>query len=262
MNSKNASSLLPRLGVNIDHIATLRQLRGTPYPSLLEAAHAVENAGAQQITVHLREDRRHIQTDDVVQLKKNLKVPLNLEMAVAESVVQIAEEIKPTWACLVPEKREELTTEGGLDLFQNQDRVQKVTNRLQKAGIQVSLFIEPDVKVVELAQKMGVQAVELHTGKFADLSRSLNDNRNDSRVFQSELERIHQAAGVGKELGLHVHAGHGLDDQNVRVLTQLGKGPTSILIEEYNIGHFIVCRAAMVGLERAVREMLSALWAP
>ena len=241
----------PRLGVNIDHIATLRQLRGTPYPNLIEAAQAVQEAEADQITVHLREDRRHIQDQDVQQLKKTLQIPLNLEMSVAPEIVEFAIEIQPTWACLVPERREELTTEGGLDLERNHSRIRSVINDLKKVGIYVSLFVEPKQEAMVQSLELGAHAVELHTGTYA--------NDGASSV---ELKKIEGAAREGRRLGLKVHAGHGLDYQNVRPLIDLRDESGATLIEEYNIGHSIICRAAMVGLKTAVREMRSAVIAP
>jgi pyridoxine 5-phosphate synthase len=244
----NKASTAPRLGVNIDHIATLRQLRGTKYPDILEAARLVEKAGAHQITVHLREDRRHIQDADVTLLRAKLNIPLNLEMAIAEPIVKFALKTKPDWACLVPEKRQEVTTEGGLDLKKNKKRIAQVIARLKKAKIKVSLFIEPTSEAVRLSHELGADAVELHTGRFC------------IKNTPSELKRILTAAQTGVDLGIAVHAGHGLDYENVRQLTVLG-APTPF-IKEYNIGHSIVCRAAIVGLERAVREMLSSITAP
>ncbi len=247
--------LVPRLGVNIDHIATLRQLRGTPYPDILEAARTVEKAGAQQITVHLREDRRHIQDADVIALKKNLKIDLNLEMSLSPEIVKIALRIKPTWVCLVPEKREEVTTEGGLDLKKNQKKISKLIRDFKKKKIRVSLFVEPDLKVIQLASELGADAVELHTGRYC-MGMQKAFGAKSASTAKKELERIREAARLGKNLGIHVNAGHGFDYQNVRPVVALD------LIEEYNIGHAIVCRAAIVGLDRAVREMLSAIQAP
>lgn len=252
---KSTPWLMPRLGVNIDHIATLRQLRGTPYPNLLEAARIVEKAGAHQITVHLREDRRHIQDADVFDLKKHLKIDLNLEMSMSPEIVKIAHRVRPDWVCLVPEKRQEVTTEGGLDVKKYRSRISKLVRDFQKKGIKVSLFVEPDVKVVEWSHDLGANAVELHTGKYC-MGMQNAFGKKSSQVSKIEFERIQDAAIVGRELGIHVHAGHGFDSQNVRKIVSLD------IIEEYNIGHSIVCRAAMVGLDQAVREILSAIQAP
>jgi pyridoxine 5-phosphate synthase len=252
---------LPRLGVNIDHVATLRQLRGTPYPDLVEAARICEEAGAHQITVHLREDRRHIQDDDVKRLRASLKVPLNLEMAVSPGILKFATKIGPDWACLVPEKRAEVTTEGGLALEKNKRKISKTIDALQKSGAKVSLFIEPEPKSVKLARELGADAVELHTGQFCMAAQGAFGGRSAKRA-SLELERIRKASVQGRKIGIHVHAGHGFDFENVRTVAALEDERGEALIEEYNIGHAIVCRAAMVGLERAVREMLAAILAP
>ena len=247
----------PRLGVNIDHIATLRQLRGTPYPSLLEAAQIVEKAGADQITVHLREDRRHIQDQDVKQLRATLKIPLNLEMAVSPEMVRFAMRIRPDWVCLVPEKRQEVTTEGGLDVEKNQKKIAAAITQLKKVGIQVSCFIEPSLKSVKFSSAVGADAVEFHTGKYCTAAQ-----KSSQAQTQRELERLRKAAVLAREIGIHPHAGHGFDYENVRPVVELEASQHVPLIEEYNIGHAIVCRAALVGLERAVREMISAIQAP
>ena len=252
--------MIPKLGVNIDHIATLRQLRGTPYPSLLEAAALVEKAGANQITVHLREDRRHIQDDDVKALRSSLHVPLNLEMACTDAMVKFANRVHPEWACLVPEKRREVTTEGGLDVAKNKRRVGVTIEKLKKAGIRVSCFVEPSLQAVKFSKQLGADAVEFHTGRFCMAAQGALGARSKT-LFKSELERIRTAAVAARKAGLLVHAGHGFDYENVRPVVELEhEGAT--LIEEYNIGHSIVCRAALVGLERAVREMLAAIQAP
>jgi pyridoxine 5-phosphate synthase len=249
---------IPRLGVNIDHIATLRQLRGTPYPDLLEAARLAEAGGAEQITVHLREDRRHIQDDDVKRLRSALNVALNLEMAATDEMVRFATRIRPDWACIVPEKRREVTTEGGLDVAKGKKRIASVAMRLKKAGIRVSLFIEPSPQAVQLSGECGADAVEFHTGRYCLATQS---PKGASRA-KTELERIRKAALAARKAGIHPHAGHGFDYENVRPVVELEDGSRSPLIEEYNIGHAIVCRAALVGLERAVREMVSAIAAP
>lgn len=258
---KQSKHSVPRLGVNIDHVATLRQLRGTPYPSIVEAARIVEAAGGEQITVHLREDRRHIHDQDVVDLKKCLKIPLNLEMAVTEPMTKFALKIKPAWACLVPEKRAEVTTEGGLALEKNSKKIEKCIQRLKKAGIRVSLFVEPSASAMKLSAKLGADAVELHTGRFCLAAQGAFGKTSKKRE-QTELKRIETAALLGKKLGLHVHAGHGFDYSNVRKVTDLLDESGAPLIEEYNIGHAIVCRAAIVGMDQAVKEMVSAIQAP
>lgn len=253
--------MLARLGVNIDHIATLRQLRGTPYPDLIEAARICEASGADQITVHLREDRRHIQDRDVKELRAALKVPLNLEMAATDAMVRFAARTRPDWSCLVPEKRNEVTTEGGLDVRKGKKRLVQAVSRLRKAGIRVSLFVEPSVEAMRLSREIGADAVELHTGRFCLAAQGALGARS-VKAAGAELERIRKAAEEALRLGLQIHAGHGFDYENVRRVAELettGRGP---LIEEFNIGHAIVCRAAIVGLERAVREMVSAIRAP
>jgi pyridoxine 5-phosphate synthase len=250
---------LPRLGVNIDHIATLRQLRGTPYPSLLEAAKIVEAAGGAQITVHLREDRRHIQDEDVRALRKALRIPLNLEMAATDAMTKFALKIKPEWDCIVPEKRAEVTTEGGLALEKNGRRIGQTVARLKKSGIKVSLFVEPSLKAMRLSAKLGADAVELHTGRYCLATQSGSGGKKRVAL---EFARIQEAGELARSLGLHVHAGHGFDYENVRPVAELVDAEKRPLIEEYNIGHAIVCRAAIVGLERAVKEMVSAILAP
>jgi len=256
--------MLPLLGVNIDHIATLRQLRGTPYPDILEAARRVEAAGGDQITVHLREDRRHIQDADVKLLRAELKIPLNLEMGATEEMVRIATRVRPDWSCLVPEKRQEVTTEGGLDLAKNKKRIGSAIEKLKRAGIQVSLFIEPSVQVVKLSHELGADAVELHTGRYCLATQHKDGARMKKRVA-SELARIEKAALAARKFGIRAHAGHGFDYENVRPVAALEvqrDGKRIPLIEEYNIGHAIVCRAALVGMTQAVREMISSIRAP
>jgi pyridoxine 5-phosphate synthase len=249
-----------KLGVNIDHIATLRQLRGTPYPDMLEAARLVEKAGADQITVHLREDRRHIQDADVKLLRAKLEIALNLEMAATEAMQKFAIKTRPEWVCLVPEKRQEVTTEGGLDLAKNRKRVAPIIARLKKAGIRVSCFIEPSPAAVKLSAELGSDAVEFHTGRFCLATQK--SGAAAKKQAAAELTRIEKAAELARELGVHAHAGHGFDYENVRPVAALLSQDGQPLIEEYNIGHAIVCRAAMVGLERAVREMIASIRAP
>ncbi|MDA1165647.1 MAG: pyridoxine 5'-phosphate synthase [Planctomycetota bacterium] len=232
---------MPRLGVNIDHIATVRQARLTIEPDPVWAASLAELGGADGITIHLREDRRHIQDRDVRILRDTVQVKLNLEMATAEEIVQIALQTKPGQVTLVPEKRLEVTTEGGLDVIGNRERVGAVVKQLQDAGIEVSLFIDPDVNQIEVSRELGVSAVELHTGCFADAeSESEQDH---------ELRKLQVAGAAVIERGMLLHMGHGLTYRNVTPVARI-KGTC-----ELNIGHSIIARAVLVGLERAVREM-------
>jgi len=233
------------LGVNVDHVATLRQARGVDYPDPVEAALVAEAAGADGITVHLREDRRHIQERDVEELRRRLRIKLNLEMAVTDAVVAFALRIRPADACLVPERREELTTEGGLDIVRHAPRVRGAVERLVGAGIRVSLFIDPDEAQLRASADAGAPAVELHTGDYA--------NARAPAAAARELERLRAAARIAARLGLEVHAGHGLTVANV--------GPVAAIAEivELNIGHSIVARAVLVGMAAAVREMKDAI---
>ena len=233
---------MKRLGVNIDHIATLRQARRTRYPDPVAAASLCELAGAHQITVHLREDRRHIQDRDLKLLRLMVQTELNLEMAATPDMVKIAYEVKPDRVTLVPERREELTTEGGLDVQNNRDRLRKVVQSLRDADIAVSLFIDPDVDQVRAAHRIDAQAVEIHTGKYCD-ARTPKDRR-------AELQRVVDAARSAGKLELEVAAGHGLNYHNVREVAAIAE------IIEFNIGHAIIAQALFVGLDRAVRDML------
>jgi pyridoxine 5-phosphate synthase len=205
--------------------------------------------------VHLREDRRHIQDADVYALKKNLGISLNLEMAMSPEIEKIAHKVKPDWVCLVPEKRKEVTTEGGLDVHKYKKPLAKMIEKFAKKNIRVSLFVEPDLKVVDLARALGADAVELHTGKYCNGTQNFYGAKS-KKIAETEFKRIAEAARRCHELGIHAHAGHGFDVGNVRKVVALD------LIEEYNIGHYVVCRAAIVGLEQAVREMLAAVQAP
>jgi pyridoxine 5-phosphate synthase len=230
-----------KLGVNIDHVATLRQVRGTTYPSPVEAAALCEKAGADGITIHLREDRRHIQDSDLRDLRQALSVPLNLEMANAPEIVGIAVAAGPEEVCLVPEKRQELTTEGGLDAVGQFDALVPSIARLREAGIVVSLFIEPSIRQLDAAKELGVPVVELHTGKYCDVS---------GEAREVELLRLVAAAKHGHQIGLQVNAGHGLNYDNLSVFLRAVPH-----LDTLNIGHSIVARAVMVGMEQAVREM-------
>lgn len=230
-----------RLGVNIDHVATLRQARGTRYPEPLHAALLAEQAGADAITLHLREDRRHIQERDVQMLRDTLQTRMNLEMAVTEEMIAFAEGIRPADCCLVPERREELTTEGGLDVAGQSERIGRACKRLAAAGVRVSLFIDADPVQVEAAARCGAPVIELHTGCYAGAA--------DEAERQREYARLVEAVRVGTEQGLQINAGHGLHYHNVQEVAGLPA------IRELNIGHAIVARAIFVGLEKAVAEM-------
>lgn len=230
-----------RLGVNIDHIASLRQLRKGIQPEPTYAAGIVEKAGADGIVVHLREDRRHINDRDLKVLKKVVSAYLNLEMSINPDIVAIASKIKPDQATLVPEKREELTTEGGLDVVCLKSKIRKVVARLKQKGIRVSLFIEPDIRQIDAAKSINADAIELHTGKYALSSHNQK---------KKELSRIRKAAKYAKKIGLAVFAGHGLDYDNVKPIANIPE------VEELNIGYSIIIRAVFVGLEMAVREMI------
>ena len=229
------------LGVNIDHVATLRQSRGTRYPEPIQAALAAEQAGADSITLHLREDRRHIQDRDVEMLITILQTRMNLEMAVTEEMLAIAERIKPADCCLVPERREELTTEGGLDVAGQKTRITEACERLAQAGVRVSLFIDADPGQVIAAAECGAPVIELHTGHYADAG-----SNNEQ---QKELNRIAQAVELGLESRLQVNAGHGLHYHNVQAIAAMPG------VRELNIGHAIIARSLFTGLPEAVAEM-------
>ena len=230
-----------KLGVNIDHVATIRQARGTKYPSVVQAALRAEQSGADSITLHLREDRRHMQDADVFALRGLLQTRMNLECAVTDEMIEIALEVAPQDVCLVPERREERTTEGGLDVVGNFVNVQNAVKKLNDAGIRVSLFIGPDFAQIEAAKKTGAAVIELHTGTFADAENPVDKIR--------ELERVNDAVNHGVSLGLVVNAGHGLHYHNVHEIASIAG------IDELNIGHAIVAHALFVGWDNAVREM-------
>lgn len=230
-----------KLGVNVDHVATLREARGTVYPDPVVAAMLCEYAGGDSIVMHLREDRRHIKDRDVKLVKQAVKILFNLEMSINREIVDIAVKIKPHQATLVPEKRKELTTEGGLDLIKWYRQVAATVNRLKDAGIKVSLFIDPQKKQIELAGKMGVEIVEINTGRFSE-------SKTPSSI-KKELEKIKKAVKFAKQCGFFVAAGHGLDYENIKEIIKIRE------IEELNIGHSIICRSVCVGIIPAVEEM-------
>ncbi|NOT13155.1 MAG: pyridoxine 5'-phosphate synthase [Methylococcaceae bacterium] len=229
------------LGVNIDHIATIRQARGTNYPEPIQAALIAEQAGADGITAHLREDRRHIQDRDIFLLKEMLHTRLNMEMAVTDEMIGIASELKPYACCLVPEKREELTTEGGLDVVGSFSRIQRACQTLAGAGIEVSLFIDPIEVQIEAAVKAGASVVEFHTGQFAEAKTTA--------LQSAELDRIRQAARLAHSAGLQANAGHGLNFYNVEVICEIPE------IVELNIGHSIIAQALISGLAQTVKDL-------
>lgn len=229
------------LGVNIDHVATIRQARGTRYPDTVQAAALAEEAGADGITIHLREDRRHIQDRDVYLLKETLQTRMNFEMAVTEEMIAIAEDVKPAHCCLVPEKREELTTEGGLDVAGQEERVKEACDRLAAAGIEVSLFIDPEPAQIDATIRCGAPVIELHTGAYAEAESSVEQ--------AEELKRIREAAAYAYQKGLVVNAGHGLHYHNVEQIAEIPE------MNELNIGHGIIARALFVGLKEAVSEI-------
>ena len=228
-----------RLGINVDHVATLRQARQIHIPDPVEAALFAEKAGADGITVHLREDRRHIQERDVELLRERLATKLNLEMAVTPEMLEFAQRMKPDDVCLVPERREELTTEGGLNVMAHRSKVKEIVERLQGVGIHVNLFIDPERQQIEVSREMGAHGIEIHTGQYCDAS-------GDGK---SELEAVKRAASLARELGLEVHGGHGLNYHNVLPIVAIPE------IVELNIGHSIIARGIFVGMERAVAEM-------
>jgi pyridoxine 5-phosphate synthase len=233
-----------RLGVNVDHVATVRQARKVEVPDPVEAALLAEKAGADGITVHLREDRRHIQERDVELMRQRLATKLNLEMAVTPAMVTLAEKLRPNDACFVPEKREELTTEGGLDVLANKQKILEAVKRLQDRGIHVSLFIDPQKNQLETAKAVGAYAVEIHTGAYCNAAGAEREKERDA---------VAAAAALAHSLGLEVHGGHGLNYDNVLSIVTIPE------IVELNIGHSIIARAVIVGIEQAVREMKQVL---
>lgn len=240
----NTHAVPLRLGVNIDHVATLRQARGTDYPCPLEAGLLCEKAGAQGITIHLREDRRHIQDADVYALRKAITLPLNLEMACSDEILPIALEVRPAEVCLVPERREEVTTEGGLDVVGQSSVVSAFVHELSAAGIEVSLFVAPSRRQLDASVAAGAKVVELHTGTFANAT---------GEAARAELERLIRGAEHAHELGLKVNAGHGIHMQNIAEILRIPH------LDTLNIGHSIVSRALFIGMEQAVREMAEAM---
>lgn len=230
------------LGVNIDHVATLRQARGTSYPDPVHAALQIEQAGADSITLHLREDRRHIQDRDVYILRERMLTRMNLEMAVTDEMVAIAEDVKPDDCCLVPERREELTTEGGLDVIEHSAAISEACARLSAAGVKVSLFIDANKKQIDAAKAVGAPVIEIHTGHYADA--------RDREERELLLEQVISAANYAHGIGLQVNAGHGLNRHNLKDIASIPQ------IQELNIGHALIADAVFMGLESSVREYM------
>ena len=228
-----------RLGVNIDHVATVRNARGEEYPSPLRAAIIAEQCGADSVTIHLREDRRHIKESDLKLIKSKLNIPLNLEIAATEEMLNIAIKRKPPFICIVPEKRKEITTEGGLNLEYKKNFLKKIIHKLKKNKSRVSLFIEPNIKDIEKAKLLMADCIEIHTGKICNL---INKNKN----FKKEFNKIKKAVSYANKLGLEVHAGHGLTYKSAKILSKL-KG-----IKEFNIGHFLIGESIFVGLVKSI----------
>ncbi len=233
---------MKRLGVNIDHIATLRNARGEFHPDLLLAAKLAIKYGANSITIHLREDRRHIKDIDLIKISKNKKIPLNLEIAANDKILRIALKNKPNYVCIVPEKRKEITTEGGLNLTKNTNKLKKIILKLQKSNIRTSLFINPTTKNIKLSKKLNTNCIEMHTGKLSKLIK-LNEN------ILNELNNIKKCSKLANTLGLEVHAGHGMDYKTTKILSKIRE------IKEFNIGHFIIGESIFDGLKKVIKKI-------
>ncbi len=229
-----------KLGVNIDHVATVRNARGEDYPSPLRAAKIMEKSGVDSVTIHLREDRRHIKDTDLILIKKNLKIPLNLEIAPTNKMINISLKYRPDYVCIVPEKRKEITTEGGLNLKKKYKVIKKHLKRLKQKKIRTSLFIEPNLDDIKIAREINTDCIEIHTGKFCKMV-------NENRKFSNELKRINKAVKFANNLGLEVHAGHGITFASAKILSKI-KG-----IQEFNIGHFIIGEAIFIGIKDTVK---------
>jgi len=230
-----------RLGVNIDHVATVRNARGEQYPSPLRAAILAEKCGAHSVTIHLREDRRHINDLDLKEIKSKLSIPLNLEIAATKEMLKIALRHKPNFVCIVPEKRKEITTEGGLNLNYKKNFLKKIIIKLKKNNSRVSLFIEPNIRDIKTCKYLGVDGVELHTGKICNLI-------NQNKPFKLELYKINEAVNYATELGLDVHAGHGLTYESAKIISKIKK------IKEFNIGHFLIGESIYIGLSATIKK--------
>ena len=230
-----------RLGVNIDHVATVRNARGENYPSPLRAALFAQQCGADSVTIHLREDRRHINDTDLKEIKSKLKIPFNLEIAATNEMLKIALKRKPPFICIVPEKRQEITTEGGLNLNFKKNFLKKIINKLKKNKSRISLFVEPNLNDIKESKNLNADCVEIHTGKFCNL---VNKNKN----YKNELKRIKTAVLLGNKLGLEVHAGHGLTYKSAKILAKISG------IKEFNIGHFLIGESIFVGLNKTIKN--------
>ena len=232
---------MKRLGVNIDHVATVRNARGSSHPDLITIAKYVMECGAQSITIHLREDRRHIKDLDVIKICKNKKIITNLEISLNNQVLKIALKNKPHFICIVPEKRKEVTTEGGLNLSKNINKIRKIIKKFKKKKIRTSLFIDANLKNIKIAKELDADCIELHTGKISDLIKN-------KKNYNNEYEKIKKCCQVAKKIGLEVHAGHGLDYKTTAILTKLKE------IEEFNIGHFIIGESIVHGLKNTIKK--------
>ena len=232
---------MKRLGVNIDHVATVRNARGSSHPDPVTIAKHAMECGAHSITIHLREDRRHIRDSDVIEICKNKKITTNLEISLNENVLKIALKNKPSFICIVPEKRKEVTTEGGLNLSKNLNKIQKIIKKFKKMKIRTSLFIDPNLKDIKIAKKLDVDCIELHTGKISDLIKS-------KKNYNYEFKKIKKCSEAAKKIGLEVHAGHGLDYKSTAILSKLKE------IEEFNIGHFIIGESIIHGLKNTIKR--------
>ena len=232
---------MKRLGINIDHVATIRNARGEGHPDILNAAKYVMKLGADSITIHLREDRRHINDKDLITLSKFKKIPINLELSTNKKIIKLAIKCKPKFVCLVPEKRNEVTTEGGLNLKKNSKKISNIIQLFNKNKIRTSLFINPSIEDIKLSKKIDTKCIEIHTGKLSRLVRS-------KRNFENELKKIKKCAIYAKSLGIEVHAGHGLDYKSTRLLTKIRE------ISEFNIGHFIIGESIFFGLKNVIKR--------
>ena len=232
---------MKRLGVNIDHVATVRNARGSSHPDPVSIAKYAMECGAHSITIHLREDRRHIRDSDVIEICKNKKIITNLEISLNEEILKIALKNKPSFICIVPEKRKEVTTEGGLNLSKNLNKIQKIIKKFKKKKIRTSLFIDPNLKDIKIAKELNADCIELHTGKISDLIKS-------KKNYTNEYKKIKKCCEVAKKIGLEVHAGHGLDYKTTTILSKLKE------IEEFNIGHFIIGESIIHGLKNTIKR--------